>query len=492
MTIRALRDHGSIVVLVLGCSGAACGSGAPGGASSGASGSGAVMAVGGALSAGGTATAGVAANAGSSNGSFGGASSGGAQTVSSAGGSPAGASNGGASSGGTGGRAMGGSAGAPAGGSGGAAVSACSDTGTLGASSLAVRFANAVIARWPDPGNINGGTPAWEYNVGIVLHGMERVYGGTKDARYLTYIRKYVDEFVDDQGVVNRPAAHSFDTIQPAILLPFLWQKTNAAKYRTAAQNMRNLYDSIPKNSAGGFWHKQTYPNQMWLDSIYMGETFLSRYGAVFSCGAFCNDTTVMQTKLIADHVRDPATGLLYHAWDASLAASWADASTGRSPVIWGRALGWYAMSLVDLLADLPEAQSGRSDLLLILNTLAAGLVTAQDPTTGLWFQVLDKGAMSGNWSEASASGMFVYALKVAADRGYIAASYAAAADRGWQGLMTEVTQDATGPVINNAVQGMGVQDNYANYVNKSRLMNSSHGLCAILLAASVMEASCP
>ncbi len=161
------------------------------------------------------------------------------------------------------------------------------------------------------------------------LRGLQQVWSHTCDPRYVAYIQKYADENVSAAGVVNIPAAHSFDNIQPSVLLPFLFQRTGLAKYRTAAEQIRARYDTIPTNADGGFWHKQAYPNQMWLDSMYMGEPFLARYGAVFgTCGTFCSDTVFKQMLLLAAHVRDPATGLLYHAWDDSPAgkkASWAD-----------------------------------------------------------------------------------------------------------------------------------------------------------------------
>ena len=350
------------------------------------------------------------------------------------------------------------------------------------------------MARWPDPQNITM-APAWEYNHGIVLRGIEQVYRHTGDTRYLTYIRRYADEFVSAAGVVSIPADHSFDNIQPSVLLPFLFQQTGAANYHVAADQIRARYDTIPRNADGGFWHKQIYPNEMWLDGVYMGLPFLMRYGTTFgTCGTFCIDTAVQQALLVANHVRDPATGLLYHAWDDSasgLKAVWASAITGRSPVVWGRAMGWYAMALVDMLPDIPDGYAGRSDLIAILAGIAAGLQTTQDPATGLWFQVVDQGSRTDDWTETSGSAMFVYALKVAVDRGYIASTYMAVADRGWQALQDKVTTDASGtPTITGAVQGMGVQVDYAGYINQlPTLSNSPHGLCAILLAASEMEA---
>jgi unsaturated rhamnogalacturonyl hydrolase len=364
----------------------------------------------------------------------------------------------------------------------------------LAGDSLAVRFANMVLSHWPDPAGI-WTSKGFEYNHGIVLRGIEQVFRRTGDARYLAYIKKYVDENVNDSGVVNIAATHSFDIIQPSVLLPFLYQQTGLAKYQTAADSIRARYDTIPRNADQGFWHKDIYPNQMWLDSIYMGETFLARYGAVFgTCGSFCGDTVVEQTLLIAQHTLDAPTGLYVHAWDDSSAGqkvAWADPTTGRSPSIWGRAVGWYAMALVDTLADLPADRAGRSDMLAILTGLAAGLKATQDPSSGLWYQVLDQGNQSDNWLESSATGIFVYTLKVAVNRGYLDSSYLSVAEKGWQGLQTKVTTDATTGLITitEAVEGMGVEISYAGYVGHKKLSNSPHGLCAILLAAAEMEA---
>jgi unsaturated rhamnogalacturonyl hydrolase len=369
-------------------------------------------------------------------------------------------------------------------------------TTTLAADSFAVRFANMVMTKWPNPTDIYT-KYGYEYNDGIVLRGIEQVYRHTLDKKYLTYIQAYFDAYVSASGVVTLPdTAHSFDNIQPSVMLPFLYQQTGTAKYKTAAANIRARYDTIPRNPDKGFWHKQSCPNQMWLDSIYMGEPFLARYGAAFDCTVgstnFCFDTVVEQILLIAQHLRDTTTGLLAHAWDDSPSGkqSWANSTTGNSCCVWGRALGWYAMALVDTLGDLPANQTGRSDMLTILTSLAAGLKANQDAKTGLWYQVVDQGSKSDNWVESSGSGMFVYALKVAVNRGYIDSSYSAVADKGWAGLQTKVTTDSSGsPTITGAVPGMGVQNNYAGYVGQSQGSNTAHGLCAILLAAAEMEA---
>jgi unsaturated rhamnogalacturonyl hydrolase len=411
------------------------------------------------------------------------------------GGGPGLAADGGPSAAGVGAAAAaGGGAGAiGAGGAGdpGAAGGAAPAPRRLAADTLAVRFADAVLARWPNPANI-APAPSWEYNHGIVLRGIEQVHRYTGDARYLQYLQRFADDAIGGSGTIALPAEHNLDEIQPAILLPALFLATGEERYRTAAAGIRARYERMPRNSAGGFWHKQMYPNQMWLDSIYMGEPFLGRYARVFGgCDEFCYDTVTEQTLLLAEHVQEQS-GLLYHAWDGSPAqqkAAWADAGSGRSPCVWGRALGWYSMSLVELLIDLPADHPRRSAMLDVWGRLAPAIAQAQDTETGLWFQVVDQGERSDNWIESSASGMFVYALKLSADRDLLPVSYLDVAQRGWQGLRSQISESAGRPSIQNAVQGMGVQTDYAGYVNQRRLTDSPHGLCAILLAASEMEA---
>jgi unsaturated rhamnogalacturonyl hydrolase len=197
----------------------------------------------------------------------------------------------------------------------------------------------------------------------------------------------------------------------------------------------------------------------------------------------------VFQATLLARHAQDPETGLLRHAWDQDRNAAWAAAGTGLSPEVWSRGLGWYAMALVEMLQVIPENHSDFAQLQAVLQDLARGLRDTQDRETGLWYQVVDKGDRPDNWHETSGSAMFIYALQTGVERGYLDASYRAVARRGWRGLRAKVTSGADGtPSIIDAVEGMGVQASYADYVAKGRLSNSTHGLIAIMLASSLME----
>lgn len=360
-----------------------------------------------------------------------------------------------------------------------------------GRQKLGVRFADMILSNWPDPGTLDPAGNRWEYNTGIVLFGLSKTYERTRDRRYLDYIRRWVDSYVDEKGNIRWEQAktHNLDYIQPAMLILFLHDETGDPRYRAAAKTVRACYDSIPRNADGGFWHKAIYPNEMWVDGIYMAGPFLLRYGNRFGDAAFCRDTAVNQVTLIAGHVFDPKTKLPYHGWDHDRNAAWANPETGLSPIFWSRGTGWFVMALVDILEQLPPEHAGYPKLLALLGDVAAGVRKVQDPHTGLWFQVLDQGGRPGNWIETSGSMMFIYALRKAVRLGYLEPAYSGVAERAWHGLQSHAETDDRGmPVITGAVRGMGVQKDYEAYVGFPRLKNSTHGLMAVQLAASEME----
>jgi unsaturated rhamnogalacturonyl hydrolase len=141
------------------------------------------------------------------------------------------------------------------------------------------RFADLVLSRWPDPAAIDPARNGWEYNTGIVLFGMSKMYDKSGDPRYLAYIRRWVDGYVDEQGKLgwNQERTHNLDYIQPANLILFLYERTGEVRYKIAARAVREAIDKIPRNKDGGFWHKSIYPNEMWIDGITWPVRFLMR-----------------------------------------------------------------------------------------------------------------------------------------------------------------------------------------------------------------------
>ena len=357
--------------------------------------------------------------------------------------------------------------------------------------SWAVRYADSIIQRWPRMSNLEN---TWCYEAGIVLQGMQQVYRLTKDPRYFNYIKDYIDSHVGSNGSVSYTSS-TLDDYLPARQLLFLFEQTGDEIYLTAAERFRNTLENVNRNSFGGFWHKDRYPNQMWCDGQYMAIPFLIHYGYVQNNFTYPAEETYKQMTLLINRAQ-ALNGLLYHGWDASLEAAWADSESGLSPEFWGRGLGWFSMALVDILDYFPDTDSRYYDILASLQLLVPGLANVQDNATGLWYQVLDKGDLSSNWLESSCSAMFVYSIHKAARLGYVDRSYLQVAEDGFNGLIEhKITINGGGYIeLHDIVRGMGIQTSYSGYVNQSRLTNSHHGLGAFLLAATevLLEGSDP
>ncbi len=182
--------------------------------------------------------------------------------------------------------------------------------------SWAVDFSNAIIQRHPN--SINDMTQkGWEYSNGIVLQGIERTYEYTKNAAYLNYIKKYVDQYVDANGnIAFDSTAQSLDKLHPAVVCLFLYKETGQKKYKTAADRLFGLLRRQPTNPSGGFWHKKSNANQMLLDGIYMAEPFLAKYGYRIGERNYCDSMAAFQILLLASHAYVQSKKLLLHGWD--------------------------------------------------------------------------------------------------------------------------------------------------------------------------------
>jgi unsaturated rhamnogalacturonyl hydrolase len=335
--------------------------------------------------------------------------------------------------------------------------------------------------------------PEWDYVAGVLLLGIHRVGERTGDPRYARYVKSNIDRLVHPDGSIATYKLDDFnlDQINEGKLLFPLYAATHEQRYRKAADLLREQLRRHPRTKEGSFWHKKTYPNQVWLDGLYMAQPFYAQYARDFGEPAAFDDVT-RQLLLIARHARDPRTGLLYHGWDESRTQPWADSATGLSHSFWGRAVGWYAMALVDVLDFLPQAHHDRPELIRVLRETALAVRNVQDPVSGLWYDVLDQPNRAGNYHEASASSMFVYALAKGARRGWLPAEYRDIATRGFDGIVRElVSVDARGAVSLNgivAVSGLGGKQQrngtYEYYVSEPVVSNDPKGVGAFLLAA--------
>ncbi len=309
------------------------------------------------------------------------------------------------------------------------------------------RAANAAIARWPDGRFVAPGEPEkWNYALGTLLDGMDAVWLNTADPRYFHYIQDSLDALLAPDGTIPtlKPQDHELDNILLGRQLLLLYRVTRNQRYLTPATFLYNQLAQQPRNASGGFWHKQRYPNQMWLDGLYMAEPFRAEYASISHHPEDFNDIT-HQFVFMEQHARDPKTGLLYHGWDESMQERWSNKQTGDSPEFWARGMGWYMMALVDTISYYPDGDPGRRQLIAILQREATAVAGYQDRSTGLWYQVVDKPGAKGNYFESSAACMFVYALAKGVRRGYLPESYLANAERGYRGILTHFITTGNG-----------------------------------------------
>ena len=387
-------------------------------------------------------------------------------------------------SGGAGGKtATGGSTGGGTGSGGtGAGGSIGGSSGGLG---WAVRMANSVIARHPNPDTVASSNFSWE--IGYTMWTIEKVWRSTQDPKYLAYLKKYVDQHVDATGKLSGFSASRLDDFLPGYAILLLYEQTQAQQYLTAATTIRNAFKSYPRNSDGGFWHSTGNPNQMWVDGVFMGQMFLARYGhATGESAAF--DEVVTQMTDIVNHCMK-TNGLLLHAYDESKKASWANPTTGLSPEVWSEGLGWYAVLIADVFDYLPADHPGRPGLMDILGKLVAGLKANQDAQSGRWCQVVDKCTLSDNWNESSGTGMFLYLIKKSIIQGYIdAATYGPAVNSAYQGLVQKATANSDGTVDINDCSSIGVQGSYSAYVSKAKQVSPPSCVSSFIAGTLVIE----
>lgn len=362
----------------------------------------------------------------------------------------------------------------------------------------AAGMAATVMRIWKDSLEMQPGRPVrWSYDQGVILEGFTGLWKRTGNQEYFRYMQKSMDHFVDTNGNIHtyQLTDYNIDNIKNGRILLTLYKATKNNKYKIAADHLREQLRGQPRTHNGGFWHKKRYPYQMWLDGLYMGEPFYAEYAVLTGEDDDFRDIT-RQFVLMEQHARDPKTGLLYHAWDESKEQRWANKTTGQSPHFWGRAMGWYAMALVDALEYYPAAHPGRDSLIAILNRTAAAATKYQDAKTGCWYQVLDKGDSTGNYVEASASCMFVYALAKGMRLGYLPATYRGVAQKGYKGILKQfIHKNPEGDITLSgtvSVAGLGGEPyrdgSYAYYLSEKVIDNDPKGVGAYILAANEME----
>ncbi|SLN23649.1 24.9 kDa protein in picA locus [Aquimixticola soesokkakensis] len=245
----------------------------------------------------------------------------------------------------------------------------------------------------------------WCYEDGCIYRGLVTLHRATGEARWLAHLVRLTDRQIAKDGTLAgyRIDEFNIDHILAGRCLFHLAEQTGEARYLAAAGHLAAQLKQHPRTQAGNYWHKNRYPEQVWLDGLYMGLPFQIEYGQMLDDATLIEDA-LAQLSTALEVTRGPH-GLYVHAYDAARAQPWADTVTGQSGAVWARALGWLAMALVDIAALAPKRAPRRQT-----QALLAAILREQSPST-LWPQVLDAPQLRGNYDESSASAMFAYAL---------------------------------------------------------------------------------
>ncbi|MGV8982019.1 glycoside hydrolase family 88/105 protein [Clostridium sp.] len=354
----------------------------------------------------------------------------------------------------------------------------------------AVKMTDSVMKRTPKFDQ------KWDYDNGVIFKGIESIWRNTGDKKYFDFIKRNMDYFIDETGDIRKYSVteYNIDHVNNGKLLFLLYKETGDDRYKKAAFLLREQLKNHPRTSEGAFWHKQIYPYQIWLDGLYMGSTFYAEFISKFGAVSEFDDVT-KQFLICERHTKDPKTGLLYHAFDEKRVQPWCNPETGCSKNFWGRSMGWYVMAIVDVLDYLPENHKDRARIIEILNEVLEALLKVRDSETGVWYQVLDSEKRKGNYLEASASCMILYAMAKGAKKGYLPASWFDIAKTTYKGIIEEfITVTAEGLVNLNktcmvaGLGGEGKRDGtYEYYISEPIITNDPKGIGAFILAAAEM-----
>lgn len=337
----------------------------------------------------------------------------------------------------------------------------------------------------------------WNYEQGLIMEAMFRVWKSTGDDKIYNYIKKNLDYYIKEDGSIKTYVYDSFnlDNIVPGRVLLHFYKKTNLEKYKVAADILMKQLSNHPRTSEGGFWHKKIYPNQMWLDGLYMAEPFYSEYLKMFNKPELYDDIA-NQFLLIKEHLYDAKTGLYYHGWDESKQMKWSDPVKGTSPNFWGRSIGWFMMAMVDVLDSYPENQKSKNEILKMFQELSSALLKFRDDKTKLWYQVVDQGNRTGNYIETSSSLMFIYSFAKGYNKGYLDESYLNIAKESYKYLINNFVEqnDKNEFYLKNVCSVGGLGGNpyrdgsFEYYISEPIRVNDFKGYGPLILAANELQ----
>ena len=339
---------------------------------------------------------------------------------------------------------------------------------------------------------IHKGKPAsWNYIDGCMITALLCAAEITGEAKYADFAESFIDYYINEDGSILGYSMDKFnlDDVNEGRVLFDLYKATGKEKYKKAIFLLREQLEKQPRTNTGNFWHKQIYPNQIWLDGLYMAQVFYVRFQKEFGDGDYSD--TMNQIRNVRKLMFDQDKKLCYHGMDCSKTAFWADKETGRSKNFWLRAIGWYTVALVDII-DYIDNASDKEELCGIFREVIEGIAQYADPETGMYYQVVDCGERDGNYLETSGSSMIAYAMMKGARLGVIDRKYSEAGKKTFDGICSRYLNISSDGELNLGgiclVAGLGPEEKrhrdgtFEYYISEPVVENDAKGVAPFVL----------
>ena len=337
-----------------------------------------------------------------------------------------------------------------------------------------------------------GSKSTWNYIDGCMIKAIIELFLITRNHRYLDFADAFTGRFVREDGSIESydPKEYNLDHVNAGKTLFDLYKLTGKEKYRRAMDTVYSQLKEQPRTSTGNFWHKKIYPHQIWLDGLYMAQPFYMQYEAEYNGCKNCEDS-YQQFLQVYGRMRDPLNGLYYHAYDDSRQMFWCDKVTGLSENFWLRAMGWYAMGLIDTMEVMPESMAcQKARLNAIYKELIDAMLPYQDQATGMWYQVVNRGGIAPNYLEESGSAIFAYAIMKSVRLHYLPEEYFKYGQKAFDGICSTYLSEKDGSLQLGGiclVAGLGNTDmregTFEYYMREPVVENEAKGIAPLILA---------
>lgn len=335
----------------------------------------------------------------------------------------------------------------------------------------------------------------WNYIDGCMMNSLIQLYEVTNDKKYLNFVKTYVDYYLSDNGnkiLGYNKENYSTDDVAESRILFDLYKYFGEEKYKNAIELSYSQILTHPRTKEGSFWHKKIYPNQVWLDGLYMMQVFYMRYETIFNGYKNYKDIK-LQYQNVRKNMFNSKKGLHYHAYDASRESFWCDKETGLSKNFWLRACGWHLVSLVDILGYMDEQiYEDYAYYKGLLKEAVDGILKYLDKDSNMFYQVIDKGSKEGNYLETSGSAMVAYTLLKGARLRVLPERYAEIGLKIFDGICNKYLTNKSGDLNLGGiclVAGLGPENNrrrdgtFKYYISEPIVENDAKGVGPFIMA---------